>query len=96
MTREISIVIDGGGRSSTISMSTTSAQTPASETGEGVLYVSTGAFVRSGADPTAVSTGADQYLYGPQQYRVKFGAGHKLALILAADTGTAYFTPGAV
>lgn len=96
MSREISLVIDAGGRSASVSMSTTSAQTAASETGSGVLYVSADCFVRSGADPTAVSTGADQFLVGGQQYRVQFHPGHKLALIMASGTGTAYFTPGAV
>lgn len=96
MTRELSLVIDSGGRSSSISISTTSAQSAASSNGEAVICPSVDCFVRSGANPTAVSDGTDQFLVGGTQYRVRFGEGHKLAFITASGTGTVYFTPGSV
>lgn len=96
MSRETSLVIDAGGNSSSISISTTSAQSAASPNGEAVICPSVDCFVRSGANPTAVSTGADQFLVAGTQYRVKFAPGHKLAFITASGTGTVYFTPGSV
>ncbi len=96
MTRETSLIIDAGGRSSSISISTTSAQSAASENGEAIFYSSVDCFVRSGANPTALSDGTDMFVVAGNQYRVRFAPGHKLAFKTASGTGTVYFTPGSV
>ena len=96
MDREISLIIDTGGRSSAISISTTSAQSAASEIGEAIFYSTVDCFVRSGANPTALSDGTDMFVVAGNQYRVKLSPGHKLAFKTASGTGTVYFTPGVV
>ena len=90
-----SLNLDEGGRSETVSMSTTSAQSSVITSGHVVLSVDTACYIRQGSSPTAVSTGADQYILADTMYRVKVKSGNKIAFILGTGTGTAYITPGA-
>jgi len=94
ITREESLTLSSGGTSQSVSMSTTSASSTAIWAPFIVVYVSVDCFARSGAAPTAVSTGADQFLVGGNQYRFPWKPGDLIALITATGTGTAYITPG--
>lgn len=93
-TREESLTLTPGGSSQSVSMSTTSAASTALYAPYIVVYVSNDCFARSGASPTALSTGVDQFLVGGNQYRFPWKDGDKIALIMASGTGTAYITPG--
>lgn len=92
---ETSVVVDDGGKSQALSISTTSAASAVINADYALVTLTTPAFVRQGDAPTAVSTGADIYLMDGVTYRLNVKRGNKLALIAVSGTGTAYITPGA-
>jgi hypothetical protein len=92
--RELSFIIDEGGRSQALAISGTSAQSAALVADSVLVTLSAPAFVRRGSDPTALASGVDTYLLGDVTYRVAINRGDKLAFITAGATGTAYITPG--
>ena len=94
--RELSLIVDNGGRSSAISISSTSAQSPVCPSGEAVFYSTVDCFGRAGSNPTALSDGTDMFFVGGNQYRVQLPQGHRMAFKTTAATGTVYFTPGGV
>jgi hypothetical protein len=93
--REVSIVVDDGGRSAAVSISSTSAQSAAINADYVLVTLTTPAFVRQGADPTALSDGTDIYLLADLTYRLNVKRGNKLAFKTSSASGTAYVTPGA-
>ena len=93
--QETSVVVDDGGRSQSVAISGTSAQSVVINANYVLITLTTAAFVRQGADPTALADGTDTYLAGGATYRLCVPKGAKLALITAGPTGTAYITPGA-
>ena len=95
LARESSMTINSGNTSQSVAMSTTAASSTAIDADSLVIYVSADCFVRAGLNPTAVSTGVDQFLIGANQIRIEpWIAGNKLSLVMASGTGTAYITPG--
>ena len=93
--REVSIVIDDGGRSQALSISGTSAQSNVINSDYALVTLTTAAFVRQGTSPTAVVDGSDIYLLADITYRVNLTRGNRLAFRTSGATGTAYITPGA-
>lgn len=93
--REVSIVVDDGGRSAAVAISSTSAQSAAINSDYALVTLTTAAFVRQGANPTAVSDGTDIYLLADITYRLNLKKGNKLAFKTSSSSGTAYITPGA-
>lgn len=93
-TQDLSIVADEGGRSHSVAISSTSAQSAVIDAEYVLITLTTSAFVRQGGDPTATSDGTDIYLLGDVTYRLNVKRGNKLALRTADLTGTAYITPG--
>jgi hypothetical protein len=91
---QFSINIGTGGTSFPVSMSTANAKSAVIDAEYCTVALTVDAFLRAGADPTAVSNGTDQFLPAGI-YRVSITRGHKLAFILGTGTGTAYITPGA-
>lgn len=96
---EHSLNILEGGQSSSVAISTTSAQSaalsfPAAQAGYVLVTTDTNCFVRQGTNPTALSNGTDQILLANQTYRCWVNSGNKLAFITASGTGTVYLTPG--
>jgi len=90
------VIVDVGALSQTRSLSGTSAQTAALTVSRYLVWLTEPAFVRQGANPTAVSTGVDMYV--PAEVWVRLGGitvGNKLAFITGGGTGTAYLTPSA-
>lgn len=84
-----------GGESQSVSISTTSAQSTAITTNRVVVYATVECWFRQGSNPTALSTGVDQYLpAGVQMRLVDIKPGNKLAF-KAASSGTVYITPDA-
>ncbi len=54
-------------------------------------------FYREAADPTALATGVDQFLFGGQAYRLPVTSGNKLAFIPeTGTTGSVYITPDSI
>ena len=96
---EHSLNILEGGLSSTVSISTISAQSatftfPAAQAGYVLVTTDANCFVRQGTNPTALSDGTDQILLANQTYRCWVNSGNKLAFKTASGTGTVYLTPG--
>jgi hypothetical protein len=91
---QISIVVDDGGKSQAVAISTTSAQSTPIIDETALVTLTTSAFVRKGTNPTAVSTGADIYLMADVTYRLAVARGERLAFITTGGSGTAYITPG--
>lgn len=98
---EISAQALSGGQSSKVTLSAVSAQsaifTAPSAWPGGTPYpvmvtCDVPAFVRAGANPTAVAD-SDQYLAANLPYRLLINSGERLALI-AGGAGNAYITPG--
>lgn len=93
----ISLTADEGARSEKVAISATSAQSATygtSASGAQLLVTpDVACFMRSGLNPTAVSTGVDMYLSAGNTYRVQVGIGYKLAFITASGTGNVYITP---
>lgn len=103
-TTEISILLNTGGTSQKVSISSTSAQSTAAAVasteskGQAIPYVicaDTDCFVRKGTNPTAVSDGTDILLKANQQYRVELMDGEKMAFITTSASGNVYITPRA-
>ena len=93
--REVSIVVDDGGRSQALSISSTSAQSNVLNADYALVTLTTAAFVRQGSNPTALSDGTDIYLMADITYRLNIRRGNKLAFKTTSSSGTAYITPGA-
>ena len=85
-----------GGESSKVAVSTTSAQSAIIGRPSVVVTADVNVFMRRGTNPTALSTGVDQFLLANQAYRI-FGLREtdKLAFISAGGTGNVYLTPDA-
>lgn len=96
MSFEISIVPNTGGRSETVAISTTSAQSSALFTdvaGYVNIFSTIDCFMRMGTNPTALNTGVDQFIPGNNLLRVgPIPPNYVLAFITAAGTGTVYIT----
>lgn len=92
--QELSIVIDDGGRSQALSISSTSAQSQVINADYVLVTLTTAAFVRQGSSPTATSDGTDIYLLADVSYRLNVKKGNRLAFKTVSATGTAYITPG--
>lgn len=92
--REVSIVVDEGGRSQKLSAVTASTQTNVINSDYALVFATVPVFVRQGSNPTAVTTGGDIFLAANVHYRLNVTRGNKLAF---ASTSVAdiYVTPGA-
>ena len=97
----ITIEALSGGQSSKTATSTTSAQLPVVSqpstlpAGSPIrcsLVLDAAGFIRRGTNPTAV-VDADQYIPANTLVFVQVMAGERLAVVLPAGTGNAYFTP---
>lgn len=89
-----SATLYSGGQSTSISVTTTSAQSAAISNSKTVVLCGTvDCFIRQGANPTALSDGTDQFLpaYTPMRY-AGFVSGNKIAAI-GLTSGTLYITP---
>jgi hypothetical protein len=93
--RELSVIIDEGGTSQAVAISGTSAQSAAIAARYAVVTLTTGAFLRRGSNPTALSDGTDRYLPAGIPFRVELVSGNKLAFKTSGASGTAYITPEA-
>lgn len=86
-----------GGFSARIAISTSSAQSAAYDSANPVylnVYTDVDCFVRSGLNPTALSTGVDQIIPSGPIYRLgPVPKGHKLAFVTASGSGFVYLTP---
>lgn len=91
--RETSLILSPGGTTTAVSLSTTSAQGPAIASGRCNLYATAGCFLRYGLNPTALSTGVDEYLPAGTLVACVIPPGMKIAAILGSGTGTLYITP---
>lgn len=94
-TQDLSIIVDEGGRSQALAISSTSAQSAVLNAAYVLVTLTTGGFVRQGVNPTATNDGTDVYLISDVTYRLNIQRGNKLAFRTAGLTGTAYITPGA-
>ena len=92
-TQELSFAVDAGGTSAAVAISSTSAQSAAIASGMATICLTVAAFVRSGANPTALADGTDRYVPAGTLLRVNIPPGHKLAFKTSAASGTAYVTP---
>jgi hypothetical protein len=99
----VSLNITSGGTSQKVAISTVAASTAAIAAPTGlptgapvpvVLAVDVDAFVRRGANPTAVSDGTDQFVPAGILLRTEVQPGEKLSFITASGSGNAYVTPG--
>lgn len=93
-TQDLSIVVDEGGRSQALAISSTSAQSAVINADYVLVTLTAAGFVRQGSNPTATSDGTDIYLLADVTYRLNVKKGNKLALRTSGLTGTAYITPG--
>lgn len=85
-----------GGESQKVAMSIVSAQTAVLTQTSYLVSVDATCFVRTSANPTALSDGTDQVLLAGTVHRiVPILPGNKIAFIMNAGTGTAYLTPNA-
>lgn len=91
----ISITADDGGRSQSVTISGTSAQSAAILVPYVIVTLTVPAFIRQGSNPTATDDGTDIYLLADVTYRINVQQGNKLAFKTAGTSGTAYITPGA-
>lgn len=94
-TQDLSFIVDEGGRSQALAISSTSAQSATLNTDYVIVTLTTPAFVRQGSNPTALSDGTDIYLLADVTYRLNVKRGNKLAFKTVSSTGTAYITQGA-
>lgn len=96
MDRELSLLVPTDANTSTVSISTTSAQSAVIPQGGSVVVHSTAdCFVIQGANPTAVANTCLP-LFANVQYRLSgIRENGRLAFITASGTGTVYITPGA-
>ena len=93
-TQDLSIVVDEGGRSQALAISSTSAQSATINSDYVLVTLTAAGFVRQGSNPTATADGTDIFLLADVTYRLNVKKGNKLALRTAGLTGTAYITPG--
>lgn len=91
--REVSIVVDEGGRSQLLSAVTTSTQTSAINSHYALVVATAACFVRQGSNPTALTDGTDIYLLPNTHYRLNLKPGNKLAFAAGASANI-YVTPG--
>ena len=92
---EESMKVLNGGESQAVSVSTTSAQSAAILGSRVVVYSTVECWLRQGSNPTALSTGVDQYLPAGVQMRLcDITPGNKLAF-KSSTSGTVYITPDA-
>ena len=92
----ISMQVLTGGQSAKIAVSTSSVQSAALTSTSYLVTPDIDMFVRTGSNPTAVSTGADQILLAGSTYRiVPLVIGNLLAFISNGSTGSVYLTPDA-
>lgn len=91
----ISITADDGGRSQSVTISGTSAQSADILVPYVIVTLTVPAFIRQGSNPTATADGTDIYLLADVTYRINVQQGNKLAFKTAGASGTAYITPGA-
>lgn len=92
--QDLSIIVDAGGRSQALAISSTSAQSAVINGNYVIVTLTTPAFVRQGTNPSATADGTDIYLLDNVTYRLNVQPGNKLAFRTASATGTAYITPG--
>lgn len=92
--REVSIVVDDGGKSQLLSSVTTSQQTAVIKSSFVLVYANGPVFVRQGSNPTALTDGTDIYLAANVHYRLNVTPGNKLAFAASAAANI-YITPGA-
>ena len=96
MNFEITLVPNEGAKSEIVVTSTTSAQSSAlytSQAGYVNVLSTVDCFMRMGENPTALNTGADQFIPGGNLVRVgPIPPNFKLAFINATGAGQAYIT----
>ena len=96
LTKEASVSASAGGTSQKVAMSTVSAQSAAINAQVALVSPTEDCFVREGSNPTALSDGTDQFLFGGFTYRIAMSDGaNRLAFIMASGSGTVYITPAA-
>ena len=93
-TQDLSIIVDEGGRSQALAISSTSAQSAAINAPYALVTLTASGFVRQGSNPTATSDGTDIYLLSDVTYRLNIQPGNKLAFRTTGSAGTAYVTAG--
>lgn len=93
-TQDLSIVVDEGGRSQALTISSTSAQSATINSDYVLVTLTVAGFVRQGSNPTATADGTDIFLLADVTYRLNVKKGNKLALRTGGLAGTAYITPG--
>jgi hypothetical protein len=82
-----------GGTCQAVSISGTSAQSAAINSGRVVIYSNVDCWMRQGSNPTALSNGTDQFIPANTLLRiVDIESGNKLAFI-AGSAGTVYISP---
>jgi hypothetical protein len=95
---ESSVLVDTGGASQKVAISTTSATSTAIQAPWAYVTPDVACFVRKGGSTgtiTAVSDGTDIYLIGNATQRLDgLTPGDRLAFITATGTGNVYITPG--
>jgi len=85
-----------GGESSSVAVSSTSAQSAVIGAARAVLYSTVDVFFRQGVNPTALATGVDQLLPAFTMLRIcDIEPGNKLAFKTTASSGTVYISPAA-
>lgn len=93
---EISLVPNAGGNSEVIAISTTSAQSSIlfhEYAGYVNILSTTDCFMRTGANPTALADGTDQFIPGNNLLRIgPIPEDWKLAFITASGAGSVYIT----
>lgn len=87
-----SFSVNAGNTSAAVGISNVSAQGPVHTSTSVLVSPTVDCFVRQGANPTALSTGVDMFLFGGFTYRLQVIIGQRLALI-GPGAGTAYITP---
>lgn len=93
LVRPIQFIINAGGTSQQVAVSTVSAQSGVINADLVQLTVQTApVFVRAGAAPTAVADGTDQ-LFAVGTYQVAIPRGQRLAFIVGTGTATVNITP---
>jgi len=92
---DVSFDLDTGGLSQSLAVTPASIASAPVTGGLALITPTVDCFVRQGAAPVAVATGADQFLLAGFTYRCSLPKGSKLAFIAAGGaSGTAYITPG--
>jgi hypothetical protein len=93
MPYEHSIMVQEGNKCQSVSISSTSAQSSTIDKGQAVIYATTDCFMRQGSNPTALSTGVDQFIPGSTLLRITMKPMSKLAFVTTSATGTVYIQP---